>query len=182
MRLSKRINSGRMWKFLPLFLIFPAVSIAAQEHQILSEQLLPGLRERAVIMNISARIIQEDDEIVWDSEDSRITIPGRPVEIKLVGSNIIVTIQFTPFFRSSGRNVLVAQGQVWTNVQDQGVSYHTIMQTIPLEFDEEIIFFPLGTAGPDKKDLIEIQLVVQPYYIGDDIPDDLPEDDENEEP
>ena len=105
---------------------------------------LPGLRERAVVMHIISRIVEEDQEVVWNSENTRITIPGRPVGLKLLGSDVVVAVQFTPFLRPGGRHILVAQGQIWVNVPNEGISYYTTMQTIPLEFQEQIYFFPLG--------------------------------------
>jgi hypothetical protein len=86
------------------------------------------------------------------------------VGLKLVGANIVVAVQFTPYFRRNGNNILVAQGQIWINVNDQWMSYHTTMQTIPLEFEELIYFFPLGQKdSQDDTARIEIQLVLHPY-------------------
>jgi len=103
---------------------------------------------------------------VWDSENTWVTIPGRPVGLKLVGANLVVAVQFTPFLRPGGRNILVAQGQIWINIPDEGISYHTTMQTIPLEFSEQIYFFPLGSVDTRDADAyIEIQLVLEPYSI-----------------
>jgi len=150
--------------FLEALLFLAAGTIlSAQEPSLLE---LPGLRERAVVMHIISRIVEQNQEVVWDSENTRVTIPGRPVGLKLVGSNLVVAVQFTPFMRPGGRNILVAQGQIWINVPDEGISYHTTMQTIPLEFSEQIYFFPLGSVDTRDADAyIEIQLVLEPYSI-----------------
>jgi len=124
---------------------------------------LPGLRERAVILHIVSRIVEPNQEVVWDSEESRVTIPGRPVGIKLVGENLVVAVQFTPFRRPNSQFVLVAQGQIWINIPNEGISYHTTMQTIPLELMEQIYFFPLGSMKADDEAHIEIQLALEPY-------------------
>ena len=124
---------------------------------------LPGLRERAVVMHIVSRIVEQDQEVVWDSENTRITIPGRPVGLRLVGSDLVVAVQFTPFLRDSGRHILVAQGQIWLNVPNEGISYHTTVQTIPLEFREQVYFFPLGSVRSEDEAHIEIQLVLEPF-------------------
>ena len=147
--------------FLEALLFLAAGTIlSAQEPSLLE---LPGLRERAVVMHIISRIVEQNQEVVWDSENTRVTIPGRPVGLKLVGSNLVVAVQFTPFMRPGGRNILVAQGQIWINVPDEGISYHTTMQTIPLEFREQIYFFPLGSMPAKDEAHIEIQLVLEPY-------------------
>jgi len=129
------------------------------------ENLFPGLRGRAVVMDIAARILERDEQ-VWGVENTRVTIPGQPVGLRLVGTNLVVTAQFTPYFRPDGSSFLVAQGQIWINLPEQGISYFTIMQSIPLVFGEQIYFFPLGAeAGGMVGDAawIEIQLVLRPY-------------------
>jgi len=123
---------------------------------------LPGLRERAVVMHVVSRIVEQNQKVVWDMESTKVTIPGRPVGLKLVGSDLVVAMQFTPFLRSSGRHTLVAQGQIWVNVPNEGISYHTTMQTIPLDFEEQVYFFPLGSMEGRDDSRIEIQLMISP--------------------
>ena len=144
-----------------LFLLIQVV-INAQETAL---EELPGLRERAVVMKIVSRIIEQNQQVVWNSENTKVTIPGRPVGIKLVGENLVVAVQFTPFLRPNGQNILVAQGQIWIKVPNEGISYNTIMQTIPLAFNEQVYFFPLGSMDTNKDggSSIEMQVILQPY-------------------
>jgi len=138
------------------------VYVNAQEYSL--EDVPPGLRDRAIIMEIAARIIEQNQEVVWNSENTKVTIPGRPVGLRLVGDNIIVMVQFTPFMRPRGNNFLVAQGQIWIQIPNEGMSFHTCMETIPLEFNELIYFFPLGSDSNNAVEpQIEIQLVLHPY-------------------
>ena len=122
----------------------------------------PWLLDRAVIMDI-ATIVEEDQEIVWNSENSKVTLPGRPVRLQMVGTNIIISVQFTPYFRRNGNNYLVAQGQVWIQIPNEGMSFYTCMETIPMEFEELIYFFPLGSANAEQDAQIEIQIVLYPF-------------------
>ena len=145
--------------FLALFFT-GGVMLPAQQTPL---EELPGLRERAVVMHIVSRIVEDDHQVIWDSENTKITLPGRPVGIKLLGSDLVVAVQFTPFLRPGGQHVLVAQGQIWINIPNQGMSYHTTMQTIPLEFSEQVYFFPLGSIISEDEAHIEIQLVLEPY-------------------
>jgi hypothetical protein len=124
---------------------------------------IPGLREQAVVLDIVSRIVESNHEEVWNSFNSKITIPGRPVSLKLVGENVVVAVQFTPYLRTNGQYVLVAQGQIWVNVPNMGIRYQTIMQTIPLEYGEQVYFFPLGQVNSGDTARIEIQLVAYPY-------------------
>ncbi|MDR0602189.1 MAG: hypothetical protein LBG42_07370 [Treponema sp.] len=130
------------------------------------EALLPGLREQAVILDIIARVVEQNQQEIWQSVNSRVTIPGRPVGIKLVGANIVVAVQFTPYLRRNGRSVLVAQGQIWVDIPNEGVRYKTTIQTIPLEYGEQIYFFPLGPVNSPDDAHIEIQIELRPYQEG----------------
>jgi hypothetical protein len=141
-------------------LALPAV-LPAQEKSL--EDLLPAFRDKAVIFDIVARLVERNQEVVWNSSDSRVTIPGRPVELQVVGDNIAVSVQFTPYFRRNRGHFLVAQGQVWIDIPGKGIHYQSAMQTIPFTFGEEIYFFPLGSADSKDEPRIEIQLTLRPY-------------------
>jgi hypothetical protein len=140
----------------------PRVSIPAVDSSL--RNLLPRFRGRAVVMDIDARIL-ENDEVTWNETHQKITIPGRPVEIKLIGGNLVVVARFT-FIRNNdgGQKLLVAQGQIWMADPAQGIRYQASVQTIPLEFDEEICYFPLGSLKSEEgASSIEIRLTLHPY-------------------
>jgi hypothetical protein len=143
--------------------LFLSVKAAAGAQESSLQEMLPGLRERAVVLNIVARIVEPNHEEVWNSYNSKVTIPGRPVGIKLVGENIVVAAQFTPYLREGGRSVLVAQGQIWLDVPNVGIRYQTTLQTIPLEYGEPLYFFPLGSVNSGDTAHIEIQLELRRY-------------------
>ena len=157
-----------------LFLAPCFVAVQAQEEETLRvpvqagdssmQNLLPRFRGRAVVMDIDARIL-EDGEITWNEIHQKTTIPGRPVEIKLIGGNLVVVVRFT-FIRnnSGGQKLLVAQGQIWMADPSQGIRYQASVQTIPVEFDETICYFPLGSFKPEAgASSIEVMLTVRPY-------------------
>ncbi|GHV77641.1 hypothetical protein AGMMS49942_24620 [Spirochaetia bacterium] len=146
-----------------LFLTAGAVVSAQEIPGVPQDSIMPGLRERAVVLNIVARIVEQGDEEIWNSNNSKVTILGRPVSLKLIGENVVVYVQFTPYQRENGRSLLVAQGQIWINVPNEGVRYQTTLQSIPLEFGEQIYFFPLGKVGSVDEARIEIQLKLLPY-------------------
>lgn len=131
------------------------------------EELIPRFKGRAVVLDITARVIEQNQTVIWNEAHQKVTIPGRPVGLKLVGANVVVAAQFTPYFRRYGQKLLVAQGQIWMDVPNQGIRYHTSMQVIPMEFHEPIYFFPLGSASPDDQACIEVMLTMKPYGDGD---------------
>ena len=150
---------NRPLSLLSVLFIFTAVCVEAQP-QPASTGMTPGLKRQALVLDINARVL-ENEEVIWDESNQKITIPGTPVSLRLVGSNVIVVMQFTPFIRRSG-SVMVAQGQIWITDPEKGVSYYTSIQTIPMEFNEPIYFFPLGTSSQLNSSL-EIRLNVKPY-------------------
>ena len=158
--INVHIDRGRISLLGGILFLTVMTALNAQETTL---EEIPGLRERAVIMRIISRIVEQNQEVVWDSENARVTIPGRPVGLRLVGANLVVAVQFTPFLRPTGQHILVAQGQIWINVPDEGISYRTTMQTIPVQFSEEVYFFPLGSKDMENEAHIEIQLVLEPY-------------------
>ena len=124
---------------------------------------IPRFRGRALVLEINARVVEQNETVIWNESHQKTTLPGQPVGIKLVGSNLVVVAQFTPYVRRGVQKFLVAQGQIWMEIPGQGIRYHTSMKTIPLEFGEPIYFFPLGPQGPEDTARIEVMLTLYPY-------------------
>jgi hypothetical protein len=125
--------------------------------------IFPRFKRGALILDISARIVEQNQTVIWNESHRKATISGRPVGIKLVGANVVVAVQFTPYLRRGLKKFLVAQGQIWMDIPNQGMRCHTSMQTIPLEFGEPIYFFPLGPLQEDDAARIEVMLTLHPY-------------------
>ncbi|MDR0732266.1 MAG: hypothetical protein LBF63_11395 [Treponema sp.] len=136
------------------------------------EDLLPGLRERAVVLEITSRVVDRNQQIVWNSVKSKVMFPGRPVRINMMGTNVVITLQFTLFFSlGNPGTVLVAQGQIWVDLPDRGIWYQPTLQTIPIEVGESIFFFPLGSPNSPEETRIELQLEIRPYEDYDRMPE-----------
>ena len=127
------------------------------------QNIIPRFQGRAVVLEIHARIVEQDQVVVWNESHRKPTIPGRPVGLRLVGANIVVAVQLTPYIRRNAQKFLVAQGQIWMDIPNEGLRYHTSMQTIPLEFGEVIYFFPLGPLVDENAASIEIMISLHPY-------------------
>lgn len=120
-----------------------------------------GRRRAPLVLDIDTRVLENRKEL-WNETHRRVAIPGSPVGIKMAGSNVVLSLQFTPVIRRSG-NVLVAQGQIWIDHPENGLSYFSSIQTIPMEIGEPIYFFPLGQSRR-LDSYIEIMLTVN-FYI-----------------
>ena len=127
------------------------------------QSIFPQFRRRALVMDIDARIVEQNQTVIWSELHQKITMPGRPVAVKMVGANLVVAAQFTPYVRRGLQKFLVAQGQIWMEIPNQGMRYYTSMQTIPLEFDEPVYFFPLGPRKDDNAACIEVMITLHPY-------------------
>jgi hypothetical protein len=129
--------------YLFLFLVAANFTISAQDETASGRE--PGWRRQALHLSIESRVVGAQGEVIWSEANTKVTMPGTPVGVQMLGSNVVVSAQFTPFIRPDG-NVLVAQGQIWIADPDDVINYYTSIQTIPMEFGEQIYFFPLGSA------------------------------------
>ena len=161
--------------------VFSAIGIlllcASQNHLMEAQRLpvdeLPALRDRAMVLHITTKI-EENNQELWNAFDSRVTMPGRPVVIRLVGENLNIIIQFTPYLQDN-KYTLVAQSQIWINIPERGMSYRTANHSIPIDFGESILYFPLGADRSPDTPLIELNLTM--YRFGEE-----PRSDDNNRP
>jgi len=135
-------------------------STAADAIDTIRENMPSQIRGQAVVLEINARIVEQNQEVVWDEAHSKTAFPGTPVGIKLVGANVVVVAQFTPYIRRT-QQYLVAQAQIWMEMPDKSIRYFTSMQTIPWEYGEPVYFFPLGAAGENNSASIEVMLTIK---------------------
>jgi hypothetical protein len=153
------------------------VQVYAQDQRL--EEMLPALTGRTIVFTISYGIEEQNQEVAWNEAISRFTLPGRPVSIKIVGHNIVVEVLFTPYVGRRGERILTAQSQVWIEIPGEGVRYQTTMRTMPFEFSEKILFFPLGSERNGQNARIVIQLELSPY-VESDVPPGVPAPGEGE--
>jgi len=140
------------------FLLWSAGLLHAQE-LLLDE--LPALRDKAIVLQITTKI-QENNQELGTSFNSRVTIPGRPVAIKMMGGNCIIEIRFV-LNPQQTKFTLVAQSQIWIGTIDKGISYKTTSHSIPIGFGEPVLFFPLGSNPDPGNPHIELLLAIYRY-------------------
>jgi len=126
------------------------------------------LLQQVLDVNIAARVSEAGEDAIWTVESSELTLPGRSVSVKLVGKNILVLAQFTPYLKENDEIILVAQGQVWISspMKDE-IKYLTTLKNIPITLGEKVLFFPLGVRNLEQegKNLynIELEIKVLPF-------------------
>ena len=143
------------------FLCVLALMCAGLYAQELRLDELPALRERAMVIHITTTV-EENSQELWNAFSSKVTIPGRPVGIKLVGNNLVIAVQFTPYIRQ-GKYALVAQSQIWINIPEKGMSYKTDTHSIPVDLGETILYLPLGSESGSDNPHIELLLTMYRY-------------------
>jgi len=140
------------------FLLWSAGLLHAQE--LLLEEL-PALRNKAIVLHITTKI-EENNQELGSAFNSKVTIPGRPVGIKLMGGNCVIEIRFV-LNPQKDKYVLLTQSQIWIGTSDKGMSYKTTSHSIPIDFGERILFFPLGSTPDPGNPHIELLLTMYRY-------------------
>lgn len=103
-----------------------------------------GLRDKAVTIGIKALVLGPASTVAWQANSVRDTIPGTPVGVKLVGGNVAILVQITPYDNGKGGLVLVTQSQVWVKRNSGEFSYFTSLDSVAVQYDETVYLFPLG--------------------------------------
>lgn len=126
--------------------ILAAASAGAEE----IEDILQLLVDKAIRVEITARVTDDGRETVWNMELSRLTVSGKAVSVRLDGSNIVVLAEFTPYREEDGTYLLVAQGETLiTTPEGRTVRYRPTVKSMPVNVGESVLFFPLGTGHVD---------------------------------
>jgi hypothetical protein len=159
--------------FVPLLLAL-AVGQAqgqAQEAEPDPKEALRDLLSKALSITISARMLPPDAQAetpAWNAESTRLTIPGRPIRVRLEGENVRIFLDCTPYLQDSGEVLLLAQGQVWlTEAPEKEARFYSSFYSIPVSFGEKVLYFPLGLGGasspPNDHFNIELEIKIVPY-------------------
>lgn len=140
---------------------FVLAGLASLPLSLAAQDLPDALRQKALVVRVTAIVPAADQDQVdqgdtgegatkpqdWQAESSKDTVTGTPVHFKLVGTNVAIIVQITPYEQEDGKTVtLFAQGQVWVQPPEGGLSYHTNIDTLSVAFGETVIFFPLGRS------------------------------------
>lgn len=158
----------RLVPLAALLVVLIAASAGAEE----IEDILRLLVDKAIRVEITARITDDGRETVWNMELSRLTLSGKAVSVRLDGSNIVVIAEFTPYREEDGTYLLVAQGETLiTTPEGRTVRYRPTVKSMPVNVGESVLFFPLGTGHLDLEVEpaetsslnIEIEVRIVPY-------------------
>ncbi|HVO40912.1 MAG TPA: hypothetical protein VMV03_17915 [Spirochaetia bacterium] len=152
----------------PLFLALAVGQAHAKDTDQDPREALQSLLTRALRITISARVLPADEKPIWNAESTKLTLPGRPIRVRLDGDNVRIHLVCTPYVQDDGEVLLLAQGEVWFSpLEDREVKYSSAFYSIPVSFGEKVLFFPLGfseTEARQKDHLnMELEIKIVPY-------------------
>ena len=126
------------------------------------ESIPLSIRGEALAVSVKAMANYPDSQEPWQASDRKYTVPGTPVSVKMMGSDVAVMVSMTPYRTKEGTLFMIAQGQVWFRDADGTVRYRSTVDTVGVNFGEKLLFYPFGVY-PDGRAPLRIELVVDPY-------------------
>ena len=121
-----------------------------------------SIRGEALAVSVKAMVSHQDNQEPWQATERKYTVPGTPVSIKMMGSDVAVVVSLTPYRTKDGSLFMIAQGQVWFRDAEGTVRYRSTVDTVGVHFGEKLLFYPFGVYA-DGKAPLRIELVVDPY-------------------
>ncbi len=82
--------------------------------------------------------------IAWTETLARNIPVAAPLDLRLMGKNLIVIVQLLPIAFRDPIVDLFVHGQIWLTTQDNSISYKTTMQSMSIPLGSRIYFYPLG--------------------------------------
>lgn len=80
----------------------------------------------------------------WSLPLRKTTVSGSPVEVRMMGPDLVALVLIVPFETGAAFLTLNVQAQVWHRLPDGSLSYKSTIQTLELPIGERLMFFPLG--------------------------------------
>lgn len=114
-------------------------------------------------INITTRILGEENETIWHMDSSKVTISGEALKVKLSGENLVVVANITPYVNEDNTIFLVAKGEIFLSDTDDSeeVKYYTTLKSLPVDVGEKVIFFPLGMAYDSNSNFYSMEMEIQ---------------------
>lgn len=143
--------SGLVFQIRPAFTLSMEMVNALQAQ----EGSVPGNSKAAANPEILHRID-------WGQTITQVTQGAAPLDVKILGVNLVVLMQIFPIETSTTRVSFLVQGQVWAKMPDNSLSYNTTVQTLSLAYGSRLYYYPLGIDAKAGAPLaIEIQVKKQ---------------------
>lgn len=124
---------------LSLF-IFSAALLYSDET---NEEILTRLLKEAVTISVHSEIVIQENEKYWESDITKVTVPGRTVTLLYETGSDKLSIELTPFKVDDSSYMLTAMSNFW-HENEEGAQFRSSFKSIKLDTEELILFYPLG--------------------------------------
>jgi len=154
-----------MVKRISVLILLAMALFRGNAQEIELEEALRPILDKALQLNIIARVFPPGTEQEWNMQSSKLTIPGRSIAVKLLGENIRIFVVLTPYWQENGKLLLVAQGEVlFSEMAQSEVKYLSTVKSIPISLGEKVLFFPLGVSKRLHKSFnIQLEIEILSY-------------------
>jgi len=125
-----------------LICLFQLVSVSLYSDDS-NEEILSRLLKEAVTISVHSKIVIHEEEVGWESDLNKVTIPGRTVTLLFETESEKLSIELTPFKMEDGSYVLAAMSNLW-HEDSEGGQFRSSFKSIKLQRDELVLFYPLG--------------------------------------
>ena len=144
--------------FFLLFLLPLAFNLSAQDGL---EDALGYLSGNELVVSLATRIVESENQTVWHMENTKLTLSGQSVNLKMSGENLVIFAQITPYIQTDQTLLLIAKGEVFVSSAEEGTKYYSTLKSLPVSMGEKVLFFPLGMAVDANRNLYYIELEIQ---------------------
>jgi hypothetical protein len=133
-----------------------------------------GLLKDILQINIKAKVLTANEQLIWEAKKETYTVPGLEVEVRVPSESIVILAYITPVRLKNDKILLQVHAELWpadAPVSTDHIRYSTTVNYIPAELGQKIRFYPLG-AFPDlskRGDLdantynLELEIQIVPY-------------------
>ena len=122
-----------------------------------------GAPQGAAAPKASPSFAEGAKDIVWGEALERVVPFAAPLDVRLVGKNVVVLFQILPVALRASIVDLIVQGQVWVKMPDDSVSFKTTVQSLSLPLGSRLYFYPLGVEAKTGAPIaVEIRVDRQP--------------------
>ena len=126
------------------------------------------LQDKSLEVLIHARIKGQNQENIWTTKVSEVTVSGKSVSITLEGADLKIVALLIPFLNEDNSIFLIAKGEVWIQeAPGEERKYYSTVKSLPIEAGESVIFFPTGMImDSEDESIFTIELEMQVEVLG----------------
>lgn len=92
--------------------------------------------------------------ISWSETLARSLPFSAPLDVRLVGKNVVALVQIVPIALRAAIIDLMVQGMVWVKMPDDSLSFKTTVQSLSLPLGARLFYYPLGLDTRDGAPIV----------------------------